>query len=142
VPSPRIQFRMREALSRGLLSRADYFPGGLSEAASTDLRRYRNLIRTTQARLAREEVFAPEEQAVVLSALNGTLLGGHPEMLVGSVEDSMSLDGTHEEWGACAHALWEKLRGLTPLELAAVADAAEGYWAAVARGEERELRLF
>lgn len=100
---------------------------------NVDLARYRALIRSTQRRLGEESVFSDVEQAAILDALNGTLLHDRPEMLAGSVADALALDGLDEKWGVERHAMKEKLAALTPLEMAAVADAAERFWSAAER---------
>lgn len=130
MPSPTLSVRIPESLSRDLDERAAYFVGGRSEVVKTDLLRYRQLVRATKARLKNEEAFSEDEQALILDALNGSLLGDRPETLAGSVADSMALDGTAGKWSVEAHALREKLASLTPLEFATVADAAERFWAA------------
>jgi hypothetical protein len=120
--------------------RAAYL-GGPSEVAKTDLSRYRRLVRGAQARLAREGVFTADEGAAILDALNGALLGDRPETLHASVEDSISLEGLAEKWGldAGGAGLVEKLRSLTPLELHAVADRAETFWALAGEAEQWDI---
>lgn len=140
MPNPNIQFRAPESFARVLDERAAYFVGGRSEVIKTDLSRYRNLIRAAQARIASEEIFSPDEQALIIDALNGVLLGEHPQLLSANVADAMSLDGLAVKWEVEEHAMREKLASLTPLESAALADAAETFWAAVARGEDKEPR--
>lgn len=125
--SPVFTLRIPTGLTEDLDRRAPYL-GNRSEVVKTDLARYRALVRATQTRLAREEIFSDREQALILDALNGSLVLDHPETLAASVEDSMALDGTAGKWGVEAHALRAKLASLTPLEFAAVADASERFW--------------
>ena len=127
MASPTYTLRLPEALHRDLERRAPYLGGGAG-VVRTDLGRYRALVRAAQARLAREGVFTAPEGAAILDALNGTLLADRPETLSASVEDAVRLDGLAEKWGVDAGGLSEKLRGLTPLELHAVADRAETFW--------------
>lgn len=129
MPSERIQIRLNKRAMQDLSERSPYF-GGPSEVFRTDLYRYRRLIRAAQTRLKAEKVFTPAEQALILDALNGSLLADRPETLSASVDDSMSLDGTAEKWGVDQDVMREKLRGLTPIEFAAIADAAERFWSA------------
>ena len=125
--SPVFTLRIPTGLTEDLDRRAPYL-GNRSEVVKTDLARYRALVRATQTRLAREEVFSDREQGLILDALNGSLVLDYPETLAASVEDSMVLDGTAGKWGVEAHALRAKLASLTPLEFAAVADASERFW--------------
>lgn len=134
MPSERIQIRLTKRAMKDLSERASCL-GGSSEVFRTDLYRYRRLIRSTQARLKNEGVFTENEQALILDALNGSVLGERPETLAASVEDSMSLDGTAEKWGVDEAGMREKLGSLTPLEFAAVADGAERFWSAPERRE-------
>ena len=127
--SPVFTLRIPTGLTEDLDRRAPYL-GNRSEVVKTDLARYRALVRATQTRLAREEIFSDREQALILDALNGSLVFDYPETLAASVEDSMTLDGTAGKWGVEAHALRAKLASLTPLEFAAVADASERFWSA------------
>jgi hypothetical protein len=133
--SPVFTLRLPEALSRDLERRASYL-GGNAGVVRTDLGRYRTLVRGAQTRLAIEGVFTTDEGAAIIDALNGTLLVDRPEALTASVEDAMRLDGLAEKWEVDAAALTEKLRGLTALELHAVADAVERFWSAP---EERDI---
>jgi hypothetical protein len=120
--------------------RAAYL-GSPSEVAKTDLSRYRRLVRGAQARLAREGVFTPAEGAAILDALNGTLLGDRPETLHVSVEDAIALEGLAEKRNleAGGAGLVEKLRSLTPLEMHAVADRVEMFWALVGEGKQWDI---
>jgi hypothetical protein len=140
MPSPTYTLRLSEALTRDLERRAPYL-GGAAGVVRTDLGRYRNLVRDAQTRLAREGVFEPAEGAAILDALNGTLLMDRPETLAASVEDALHLDGLAEKWGldAGGTGLVEKLRSLTPLELHAVADRAETFWALVGEGKQWDI---
>lgn len=114
--------------------------GARSQVAMRDLARYYHLLQIARHRLAQEGVFSPDEQALIIDALNGVLLGEHITTLPANVEATISLDGLAEKWGVDGAALMEKLRSLSPLELAAIADAVEMFWAAVARGEDRDAR--
>lgn len=136
---PIVSVRLFERDVEDIVART--YPGwNRSEVVRTDLARYRALVRSARARLAKERVFSGEEQALIIDALNGTMLEEHVEVLAANVEDAMTLDGLDEKWGVQKSALMEKLRSLSPLELAAVADAVEMFWASVARGEERDAR--
>ena len=134
MPSPTYTLRLPESLTRDLERRAPYLGGGAG-VVRTDLGRSRALVRDAQSRLAREGVFSAAEGAVILDALNGTLLADRPETLAASVEDAMRLDGLAEKWGVDAGGLSEKLRSLTPLEFHAIADRAETFWASVGSKE-------
>lgn len=100
--------------------------------------RYQKLIRNTRARLKREGVFSKAEQGLIIAATTGTAFMDNPEMLPAEVEDVMALKGLDAEWEVDSRALREKLSSLTPLEVAAVVDAVERFWALPGRGEEGE----
>lgn len=138
MPSPVVSFRANETVSRPLVERAGSFGGNVSEVAKTDLARYRTLLRMGQVRLVSENVLEDNEQALILDALNGVLLGEHPQLLAANISDAISLDGLDEKWEV--YGLKEKLAGLTPLECAAVVDAAERFWARVLSGEDLDPR--
>lgn len=138
MPSLPLSLRVPPRVSDALDERAKGFPGGRSDVVRNDLMRYQKLIRNTQARLKREGVFSEAEQGLIIAATNGTAFMDYPEMLPAEVEDAMALEGLDVEWDVDSHALREKLFSLTPLEVAAVVDAIERFWASSGRGEEGE----
>lgn len=109
----------------------------MSEAISVSLDRYLTLI--ARAQRALDKALSAEEKGLILDALNGVHLGGpHAAMFaLVTIRDCLA-DGYDGKWGVDADALTEKLDEFTPLDQIALVDAAEIWWAAVARGEAPE----
>lgn len=109
----------------------------LSEAINVSLDRYLTLIASAQRAL--DKALSSEEKGLTLDALNGVHLGGtHAAMFaVVSIRDAVA-DGYDQKWGVNADALTAKLDALTQLDQVAIVDAAEMWWASVARGESPE----
>lgn len=109
----------------------------MSEAISVSLDRYLTLIANAQRAL--DKALSAEEKGLILDALNGVHLGGaHAAMFaVVTIRDAVA-DGYADKWGVDADALTAKLAALTQLDQVALVDAAEMWWASVARGESPE----
>jgi hypothetical protein len=82
---------------------------------------------------------APDELALIVDVLNGTLLGPATfGYLWAEVEDSLS-DGLADKWGVDGPALVAKLRGLPPCALYALTRAVTRYWASEDRPDPRQV---
>ena len=110
-----------------------------------DLGRYRWLLADALASIELTE----GEAALICDANNGMgtfdlydeAPGGHEwRSWRFNVEDSIRLDGTDEKWGVDAKALLAKLADMTPVQLCAVADAVEKFWARCEEPTDKLLR--
>lgn len=103
--------------------------GDLSAVVRQDLSRYHALLKRARAEIRREKLFDADDMTNLLNATNGTL-DFEPEFLAAEVEDHLAYrDMDPEE-------ILAKLDKLTPLQLAALVDALERFWA----GDEDEAR--
>jgi hypothetical protein len=136
---PVLTVRVSERVMGDLEERA--YPGNpRGEVVRRDIYRYRMLVRQAAARLKAEKIFSGDEQALVIDALNGVIIDEYVQAVVGNVEDAIALDGLDGKWEVERAAIIEKVHSLTPLEQVAVVEAAERFWAATARGEDRDVR--
>lgn len=98
--------------------------GTRSTIITRDLERLYTLYRRAlqQARLS------VDEACLVVDALNGSIMDATP-LLWANIEDSIQLDGLDQKWSIDGPALVEKLRGLNDIQVLAVVDGAERFWA-------------
>lgn len=102
--------------------------GRRSGAISSALRRYYELLR--RARKDLKKKFTQEEISLILDAVNGVIWEPVESFLWlrQNIEDAIAFDGLDRKWGVKTDRLRKKLDECTPLELAALVDAAERFW--------------
>lgn len=104
-----------------------------------DLARHYYMIRV--ARAEANSMLSPEEAALIADAMNGILTESHSiALLPHNIRDAISLEELDAKWEVDGEALLSKLEVMPLLTLAAIVDAAERFWAAVSRGEDRDPR--
>jgi hypothetical protein len=110
--------------------------GGQSQVINRDLGRYYEAIKDTRRALAQK--FSDKEIGLILDNLNGTLMEETfgVRLIYANVEDAITYESIDLKWEVDGDALVAKLKGLSFIENAALADAAERWWHRVAAGEE------
>jgi len=84
-----------------------------------------------QAKRKLEPRFSRAEKGLILDATNGSWLGDmmNATLIWANVEDAISMDGLDTKWEVKdAQALIDKLKGLTPPECWALAEAIKEWW--------------
>jgi hypothetical protein len=111
--------------------RQDVVPG---HALNRDLSRYYTALR--QARAELREKLSGAELSAVLDVLNGHWFAeaGSVAYIALEVADACRLNGLDEKWQINGPYLVGLLQALTYIEAAALADAAERWWARVGAG--------
>jgi hypothetical protein len=111
--------------------------GERSGIISRDLDRYYESLKHGRQQL--RDKLSKNEIAALLDNLNGVWMGDNPSvsvrMIWANVEDGIGLEGLDKKWKVDGKALVEKLRGMSMIELCALADAAERFWNQVAAGK-------
>lgn len=107
-----------------------------STIINRDLDRYYEALKDTRRTLAQK--FDANELGLILDNLNGTLMGETygVRLIYANVEDAITYDSIDRKWGVDGDALVAKLKALTFVENATLADAAERWWNRVAAGHE------
>lgn len=99
--------------------------------------RYRTLLDHALADLRLTEA----EASAICDVLNGTwLLEDTWRHIAMEVEDGDRLNGLGRKWGIDGRALARRLSECSLVELCAIADASERFWAAVGDGDQRSTR--
>lgn len=103
-----------------------------------DLERYYEALKDTRRLLSQK--FDAKELGLILDNLNGTLMGETygVRLIYANVEDAITYESIDRKWGVDGDALVVKLKALSFVENAALADAAERWWNRVAAGEAPE----
>ncbi len=135
----RASIKLTEEVDRELRQR-----GGLTPGVSENLARYFSLLRSARADLVRKLNGDAQALGLIVDALNGTRV--YPEMLgmpvtagdrpvgvVGAEIEDLE-QACFEKWGVDRGVLLRVLSELSPLEEAALIDAAERFWRAVGVG--------
>lgn len=142
--------RMRYEAQVGELLDNDLFAAGADDGMSDlrrerDLGRYRELLRIALASIT----FTRAEACLLCDANNGigtidlaTKAGEQTEWRwwPANVEDDIRLNESDKKWGVDGPTFVAKIRGLTPLQLCAVADAMERFWHQPQRDTDDLLR--
>lgn len=131
MPSDQIGVRMPETLLAQLRERGDE----VSATLRRDLDRYYYLLE----RARRGIRLSPEETAVIVDALNGSVHGREAQYALASIEDSIRLDGSDKHHGADGPTLMAKLREMTDAEIFAIVDRVERFWQASGDGERHDF---
>lgn len=116
---------------------------GLAELRQQrDLRRYRDILQRVLAALD----LSIDEACCICDVLNGSgdfalydPETDHWPFVRAEIEDGIRLNKTDEKWDVDGAALLQKLRGCEPVELLAIADAAERFWQSDLSRDGREL---
>ena len=110
----------------------------LSGAITKHLTRYLELMLRERATL--RELLSEGEVSLVFDVLNGTaMLDQHsPAYIPLEVADGIKYESLDTKWRVDGHVLVGKLSTLDYAALAALADAAERFWARVGAGEDVE----
>lgn len=130
-----VQFRGGDLLPR-LEARADD-RAGLGLIARRDLERYYSLVDDALAHL--RTVLSRDESCAVMDACNGLYQDDAitPRYLWAEVADT---EGLGAKWGVSEEMLVHKIRGLTPTEAMALADAIGRFWREPERDADEMLR--
>lgn len=136
----RIMVRLVESLNQEIELRKDTgFASSTNRVIERDLTRYYYLLRV--ARNDAQKLLSDDEAALIVDNLNGTIIDEYTiALLPHHIRDGIELDHLDEKWSVDGERLIAKLDGLPLLTLAAIVDAAERFWAAVGRGEDRDPR--
>ncbi len=91
----------------------------------TALRRYFDLV--DEARVQLRQKFTDNELRLVLDACNG--MTGHPQLMWAEVYDAIQLHQTDIKWQVDGSIVVQKVRALSNLELYALEEAIQRFWA-------------
>lgn len=129
--NPRLEAEIESRKDNGLMS--------MNRVMERDLERYYHMLRVARSEAAK--LLSKDEAALIADAMNGIMTDPQTiGLLPHGIRDAIDLDKLDKKWGVDGEMLVAKLENVPLLTLAAIVDAAERFWAAVARGEDRELR--
>lgn len=141
MASPLIQFRAVGMLAERLAERTDHplQDRMLAEVARRDLERYYTLL--ARALMAVREQFSEAEIELLVDATNDLMVRPETVHLIWAEVADALRDGLAEKWQVDGPALVEKLRGFTPSEMMALADAIERFWTGLYQMTDMQERL-